>query len=123
MEKLDATWKRAIKVWWALLWRGILFTLLITFPIGIVIGVIGAIMGEAEHVRIYSRLAGMILGIPIGIWVVKIVLNKQFSDFQIVLLPSNRSILDQAAIQAEQHPAGAEAGGIRGSWPRSSNDK
>lgn len=108
MEKLDITWKRAIKVWWALLWRGILFTLLITFPIGIVIGVIAASMGEVEHVRIYGRLVGMILGIPIGIWVVKIVLNKQFSDFQIVLLPSNRAILDQAAKQADQYPAETE---------------
>jgi len=107
VEKLDVTWKRAIKVWWALCWRGILYTVAITFPIGIVLGVVAALVGEVEHARAYGRLLGMILGVPIGIWVVRIILNKQFSDFQIVLMPSNRAILDRAAERAEQYPPAA----------------
>jgi len=91
-----------------LLWGGILYTLLITFPTGIVIGIIAAFMGEVEQMKVYGNLIGLILGIPIGIWVVRIVLNKQFSEFRIVLVPSNRAILNRVAEQAEQYPARTE---------------
>jgi hypothetical protein len=31
--------------------------------------------------------AGLLIGIPVGIWVVRTVLRKSWSDFRIVLVP------------------------------------
>lgn len=108
MDKLDITWGRAVKIWWAFFWRGILYTFLITFPVGIVIGVVAAMLDVVEHVKPYASLIGMIMSVPIGIWIVRIVFSKQFSDFRIVLVPSNRAILERVTELVEQTPAEAE---------------
>lgn len=93
-KELQVTWWRATKIWWSLLWRGIFYVLAVTLPLGFLIGITAAAFGVVESVRPYSEILGGIVGIPIGIWVVKIVLNKHYSDFRIVLLPSLESMLD-----------------------------
>lgn len=94
MEKLEVTWWRATKIWWSLLWRGIFYALIIGIPLGIIIGFLAATLGVAKEIRPYAQVVGFIAGIPIGIWVVKIVLEKHYSDFRIVLLPSLESVLN-----------------------------
>lgn len=94
MEQLEVTWWRATRIWWSLAWRSIFYTLLFTFLLGIIIGLLAATLGVAERIRPYAEVIGFIIGIPIGIWVVKIVMEKHYSDFRIVLLPSLESMLD-----------------------------
>ncbi len=95
MEILEVTWLHATKIWWSLLWRGIFYVLLITLPVGFALGVIAAVLNITEQAQPYFQLIGGLIGIPVGIWVIKIVLEKQFSDFQIVLTPSVESMLDE----------------------------
>jgi ABC-type antimicrobial peptide transport system permease subunit len=80
MQEVELTWGRAIKVWWSLAWRGLLFGGLAGFVAGMIVGVLG---GEPIH----GSLAGFVMGIPIGMWVVKIILAKSFSDFRLALIP------------------------------------
>ena len=83
----DVTWARAMKVWWSLAWRGLLFGGLAGFAGGFVMGIIGGLAGaKAETVSLLGTLAGGLAAVPVGIWVVRTVLRKSWSDFQIALV-------------------------------------
>ncbi|MBV8318129.1 MAG: hypothetical protein JOZ53_24560 [Planctomycetaceae bacterium] len=98
------TWGRATKVWWSLTWRWLLFSVITcvitTFISGFVIGfVIGFIKGAAgvsvsnqtiETVSTVAVWTGVFTSIPVGIWVVRSVLRKSWSDFRIALVPIQR---------------------------------
>ena len=86
---LEVTFSRAAKVWWILSWLAILFGSLAGGAAGFVIGIICAAARVApEQIRRYGGLAGVAVGIPVGIWVVQTVLKKSWSDFRIVLVPN-----------------------------------
>jgi F0F1-type ATP synthase membrane subunit c/vacuolar-type H+-ATPase subunit K len=88
-KTLEVTFSRATKVWWSLLWRAILFGTLAGGAAGFVIGIICAAARVApEQMPRYGGLAGLAVGIPVGIWVVQTVLKKSWSDFRIVLVPN-----------------------------------
>ncbi len=88
INEIDVTWGRAAKVWWSLLWRSILFAGVAGFVVGVIVGIVGAIAGASrEAVSVVSAFAGLGLGVPIGIWVVKLILSKNFSDFRVALVP------------------------------------
>ncbi len=86
---LEVTFARATKVWWSLAWRALLFGLLAGAAAGFVIGIVCAIAQvPQEQISRYGGLAGLVVGVPVGIWVVKTVLQKSWSDFRIVLVPN-----------------------------------
>jgi len=83
----ELTWTRAFKVWWSLVWRGMLFGFLAGGIAGAIIGfIMGGLGVNPDIIATSTRIAGMIIGIPIGIAVTKIVLKKQYSDFRIALV-------------------------------------
>jgi hypothetical protein len=85
---LEVTWGRAIKVWWSLAWRLVLFGGIAGFIAGAIIGGVGAAAGaNPRTISSLGSLSGMVIGIPIGMVVVRWVLRKSWSDFRIVLLP------------------------------------
>ena len=87
MQEVEITWGRAFKVWWSLFWRGVLFGGLAGFVAGFIIGFVGILAGiEREVIDLLSTIAGFLVSIPIGIWVVKWVLGKKFSDFRFALV-------------------------------------
>jgi hypothetical protein len=84
---VEVTWERAFKVWWSLMWRGMLFGFLGGFVISFVLGSVMTIAGlSPETIQGVCRIAGAIVGIPIGIAVTKIVLKKKYSDFKVALI-------------------------------------
>lgn len=90
MSEVEVTWGRVFKVWWSLAWRGILFGFLAGAGAGFVVGFLGAMGGMIrENISMYSMLAGGAVGVPIGLWVVKTVLGKKFSDFRLALVSTN----------------------------------
>ena len=96
MNEIDVTWGRAAKVWWSLLWRSLLFAGVAGFGVGVIVGVVGAIVGASrEAVSVISFFAGLGLGVPIGIWVVKLILTKNYSDFRVALVPRTESTLSE----------------------------
>lgn len=87
MNEVEVTWGNALKVWWSIVWRAILFCAIAGFVVGLIIGFVGGFMGsDREFITRLSALAGGIVSIPVGIWVVKIVLTKRYSSFRIALV-------------------------------------
>ena len=87
VEFVEVDWMRAVKVWWSLLWRSVLFSFLAGAAIGFIIGFfMGIFKAEQETVKTVSAIAGYIIAIPVGIAVVKHVLSKRYSDFKIALI-------------------------------------
>ena len=88
---VEVTWARAAKVWWSLLWRGLLFGGIAGVVVGFITGVIlGAVGTSVQMIRGVATWAAVLVAIPIGIWVVRAVLPKSWSDFQITLVPVRR---------------------------------
>ncbi|HYA39769.1 MAG TPA: hypothetical protein VEF34_00570 [Syntrophobacteraceae bacterium] len=88
MEEFRVTWERALTVWWSIAWRSTLFGFLAAFAIGFAIAFFGAILHFNERfLQRLSILAGILTGSAVGIWAVKRVLAKRFTEFRIVLLP------------------------------------
>ena len=90
MNELKVTWNHALKVWWSIVWRALLFCSIAGFVAGFVVGFFGANGGvNRETITILSALAGAIVGVPVGIWVIKIVLQKRFSGFRLALIATD----------------------------------
>ncbi len=85
---LEVTWGRTMKVWWSLVWRMILFSMAAGFVAGLIVGGAGAFAGVgAQNLSYLGNIAGLVVGLPVGVWVVRSILRKSWSDFRIVLLP------------------------------------
>jgi hypothetical protein len=85
---IEVTWGRAAKVWWSLMWRGLLFGGLGGGLMGFIIGYVMATVGQTpQQIGVVTTWAGGLVAIPIGIWVVRNVLRKSWSDFRIALAP------------------------------------
>ena len=79
MQEVEVTWGRAIKVWWTLVWRGTLIGVGFGAVLGFTLGLLGV---QPELIAPIS----LIFAIPIGWWVVKMVLEIHYSDFRLALL-------------------------------------
>lgn len=86
---LEPTFKRAAVVWWALLWRAILLGCGAGFLVGFIEGIVGSIAGmSVASIRQLALISGAIVGVPVGIYVVQLVLRKRYGEFTIGLLPT-----------------------------------
>ena len=84
---LEVTWGRAAKVWWSLAWRAVLFGALAGMLSGAIIGAfMGATGAPPQTIAGVTTWAGGVVGIPVGIWVVRTTLSKSWSDFRIALV-------------------------------------
>ena len=87
MVEVELTWGRVVKVWWSLLWRGLLFGILVGAVLGFIIGFVGGVARiDKAIISPLCLMFGALSGIPVGLWVVKKVLQKRFGDFRIALL-------------------------------------
>jgi len=85
---LDPTFKRTAKVWWAWVWRSALFGGAAGLFGSLVLGLSGILEHLSEKGGQYLGLAvGVTLAVPIGIWVFQIILEKDFGEFRIRLVP------------------------------------
>ncbi len=96
MKTLEVTWWRATRIWWSMFWRSMLYVFLISLPLGLIIGLLASSLNINRVPEIYLQLLSGIIGIPVWIWVIKIVFEKQFSDFQVVLTEPLESLLDDS---------------------------
>jgi len=90
--ELDVTWKRAIRVWWAYLWRSLIVVIVGSVLAGIVGGIIGFIMSmmgaDGDSISMLVMPIGMLIGILISIVPIKLILGKDFGEFRLVLIQS-----------------------------------
>ncbi len=88
MDVLPVTWQRVLKIWWYLVWRSLVIASLVGSLIGFLIGIVGGIIRLDQNLLILlSKVGGAISGGLVAVWVTKrMVENKRFSDFRIVLI-------------------------------------
>jgi hypothetical protein len=91
--ELEVTWKRAVRVWWAYLWRNII-AIIIAMIIGGIIGfILGFILGamgfSIQTIQFITAPIGMIIGLLISIVPIKMILGKDYGEFRLVLLQTN----------------------------------
>lgn len=91
MKFVEVTWKRALKVWWSLMWRGLLFGFLGGAIVGFILGfIMGIARVDPNTIKAVCQIAGYIVSLLIGIAVTKIVLKKRYSDFRIALIEESK---------------------------------
>lgn len=87
MERIEPTRSLALKVWWAFMWRAVVFALLSGFAVGIVVGLLSVLLRLApESVSTLSGLLGLVLGAVVSIEVMYRLLGKKFDGFEIALI-------------------------------------
>jgi len=92
MEEIKVTWGYAVRIWWSLAWRVLVFGGLAGFVLGLLIGIVGAVTGiDNDTIHTYGQIGGMLVSIPVGIWAVKVILTREFPKFRVVLVPSLES--------------------------------
>lgn len=87
---LEVTWGHAVKVWWSLVWRGGLLGMLFGLIGGLIVGIICGVLGvPAGTITLLGNVVGFAGGLLGGFMAMKMVLQKSWSNFRIVLVPRN----------------------------------
>jgi hypothetical protein len=89
---LDITFGRAVRIWWAVLWRSLLLGGGAGFIVGFIEGFVGASLSTLDWLGqpIVTGTSAFIVGLPIGIYAFRVALKKQYQHFTIRLVPSPR---------------------------------
>ena len=89
MNSLEPTFERTATVWWAFVWRAVLFAVCAGFVVGFIEGLVGTIAGfPREAILSIARVSGFAVAIPTRIYALQLVLRKRFSEFTIRLVPT-----------------------------------
>jgi hypothetical protein len=90
---LEPTFKRAAIVWWAWFWRTLLLSMAATLLIGLAEGVVLSFAGAPSVVlQFLPIVSGAIAGVPVAIYVLQVILRKNFKEFTICLNPMKVSV-------------------------------
>lgn len=95
MDEIKVSWTHAASIWWSLIWRLALFVSIAGFITGIVLGLVSTSLGITDQLDTYDQIAGVLVSIPVGIWVVKHVLSLEYRRYRIALLPSHEAMLER----------------------------
>jgi hypothetical protein len=94
---LEPTFQRAARIWWAWAWRSLVFGGAAGFFGSVVLGLSGILDRISERAGQYLGAAlGIALAVPVGIWVFQMVLEKDFGEFRIRLVPKGPPSASQA---------------------------
>lgn len=93
MEIVEVTWGRAVRVWWSYLWRN-LVAILGASILGFVIGfgfhfVIAMAGGDVDASRPFIVALNVAIGLAVSVIPVKMILNKDYGRFRLVLIAKN----------------------------------
>ena len=88
MEKMEITWPLTLKIWWSFTWRATVFSVLLAVILGFFTGVVMAFLGLQDAIAGVSGALGYICSIPVSIWVMKTILEKQFVGYAIAVVKS-----------------------------------
>ena len=87
---LEPTFKRSARIWWAWVWRSAVFGGAAGLFGSLVLSLSGILDRVSEKTGQYLGVAiGIALAVPVGIWVFQMVLEKEFGEFRIRLVPKS----------------------------------
>jgi uncharacterized membrane protein YjjP (DUF1212 family) len=82
----EFTGKHVMSIWWALLWRGVVYGIPIGFILGAIVGVVVAALGRPDLVDFVGAMLGTIIYVPVSFLITMIVLKKRYGSFSIRLM-------------------------------------
>ena len=85
MQELEITWQRAIRIWWAWLWRTLALSVVCGGLIGFAIGFFGAMLGF-RSVAPLNMVVGIVVGVIAGVAMLVTALKKKYPGFRIALI-------------------------------------
>lgn len=83
----DFPGNRVLSIWWALLWRGVVYGIPAGFVLGALVGAVVAALGRPDLVDLVGAMLGTIIYVPISLIITSMVLKKRYGEFSIRLLP------------------------------------
>ena len=95
-SKLEPTWDRVIAVWWLMAWRSVVGGLLLTGMVGLIIRFIGEAFDESttDNMAVMMVIIAWVVAWAWNVAVVKMALQKKYSDFYLVLAPDDPRLVD-----------------------------
>ena len=95
-SKLEPTWDRVIAVWWLMAWRSVVGGLLLTGMVGLIIRFIGEAFDASttDNMAVMMVIIAWVVAWAWNVAVVKMALQKKYSDFYLVLAPDDPRLVD-----------------------------
>jgi hypothetical protein len=89
--EVEITWGRAVKVWWAYMWRNLIAIIVVAVVAGAVVGfILGFIMGvmgaATSTIQSVAAPVGALIGLGLSVVPMKLILGKDFGQFRLVLV-------------------------------------
>src|ERR1700730_9751415 len=85
---LQPTFKRAARIWWSWVWRSVVFGTAAGMFGSVVLSLSGILNRVSVKTGQYLGVAlGIALAVPVGVWVFQMILEKDFGEFRIRLMP------------------------------------
>lgn len=87
---LRVSWNRSTRVWWTFTWRSILYAIVLSFLLNISLGIFLGMLRESSPVlaALIPVIEGLIIAAAVGLFIIySNVLDEEFSDFRVALLP------------------------------------
>jgi hypothetical protein len=114
---LAPTFKRAARIWWAWIWRSVLLGLGGSIFISLVVGISGILNRTSDEVaRAIAMVLAVLVSVPLGIWAFQMVLEKDFREFTIRLVPraqEGSALKDHETLDSSQLNGEGQAEGTR----------
>jgi hypothetical protein len=107
-EFVKATFARALRVWWAFLWRIVIYTVLamalVLYPMGMFVGIFGPSPLVAATI---IGLLGFVVGAALSLFVIySNILDEDIGDFRVVLLPREQPVGASQPLATNPAPLG-----------------
>jgi ABC-type amino acid transport system permease subunit len=91
MQELEITWQRAVRIWWAWLWRALALSLVCGGVIGFAIGFFGAMLGF-RNIDPLITVVGLVVGVVAGVAMLVTALKKKYPGFRVALVAQNETL-------------------------------
>ena len=89
-QTLEATWSKALLIWWWVTWRAMLIALAGGFLLGAIVGMIAALAKiDPKSIQLISGIMGFTFGTVAYIFTIKLVLNRKFKGFSLLLFKTD----------------------------------
>jgi hypothetical protein len=84
----EITLETALSIWWSMMWRTFILSLVVGFVLGAVGGFIVGAAGHVELAGAVGGLLGWLGGLVVSIFALKVALSKKHGGHSVVLVKS-----------------------------------
>ena len=105
---LRPTWKRTVRVWWTFSWRSVLYVVILSVAASVSLGMFMGFLSEMGRAMalLVPLLESLVISGAVGLFVIySNILDEEFGDFRVVLLPRKPSQEVAAAVPPAASPA------------------